>query len=424
MRSNEKKGAQLLGVVAHVGQYECCPPSAALGRVGGKKRIKFHRITAKTAAINSDKLLTDNEHIYAVWYPVAGIKTDESRFQNRDNKFSETSVSRIVANYDPNKLDPVTLWRDADGKTWMLSGHSRLEAFKRLGLQKIPARFFVGSQAAAITFARVDANRLTDAEKLLEDIRAFMLERDGNDKHNIKPLDKKDLRQRWQKYNKLEAYTYLNPKGKFLEVLASDAKKSFPYIENKATHVGYMRKKWTVLTNLHENEIFEYLYGEKKRALEMDKETLEDKVKSVVEREDWKNSTPLYLDRAGTRGADARADTRESRLAIKEKQREIVDFKKRIKIAFTDVEKEALRVMIARTEKEVERLSAGVETSLKTQNALFGKDSAEKWAGVFTAGECNSKTNPIRYTLIAQDGRVIAERVTFAKLNTLYDKYY
>src|SRR5690606_35880410 len=74
-------------------------------------------------------------------YPISKIKTDEKRFQNR-NKLNENTVQNIVDNYSPTQLDPLIIWEDKKaGKTFLLAGHHRLEALKRLKKSTAPVKF-------------------------------------------------------------------------------------------------------------------------------------------------------------------------------------------------------------------------------------------------------------------------------------------
>jgi hypothetical protein len=276
--------------------------------------------------------------------PVAKIRTDESRFQNRRAAFSQASVNKIVRNFDPNKFDPVTVWEDPkNGWVYMLSGHSRLAAAKKLKLKEIPVRFFKGNESDAIVYARVDANRAGTAETLQEDIAAFTLQRDGDKKHNIPPMKKTDLRAKWgSKYNALEAYSHLNPKGKFLSLLGTPAEKNFPYIQNKAMWVGNLRRHFPRLTNAHEKEMFDYLFG--KKGLAIKKEDFIELVNKSAGRLDFDPNKKLHLERGGLTGTNARADTRESQRRINEIEKELKELRSRMRLALTREEKDNLAV--------------------------------------------------------------------------------
>lgn len=311
---------------------------------------------------------------FAIWFPLNQIHTDPSRFQNREGDYSEESVQRIVQNYDLNKLDPVTLWRDPnDGKAYILSGHSRLEAHIILKKSKLPARFFEGTEAQAVRYGRVDANRSATPETLLEDIAAFRLDRDGNEALNVSAMSREALKKKWGRdFNRLEMYSYLHPQGKFLNILRTDARKQFPYIENKAAWVGYLRKYYGAekLTTQHENELFDYLFSPK--GLAITKDDFFQKVNNEVTRLDFDPSTPLYLDRSGNRGTDARADTAPAQKRLREIARELEDNRKRRRLANTQAEKSAIDQLSKRLLNEKTQLEQGIQTLLRSQTSLFG----------------------------------------------------
>ena len=57
-----------------------------------------------------------------------------------------------------------------------------------------------------------------------------------------------------------------------MEYLGEDSEKSFPYLQRNAQWVGILRRLWPALTDSHERELFDYLYGSKK-AIGLKKDT-------------------------------------------------------------------------------------------------------------------------------------------------------
>lgn len=193
---------------------------------------------------------------------ISTIKTDEERFQNRQNAFSELSAQQVAENYNPNYFDPIVIWEDKkDYEYYVLSGHSRFEGMKRRGETHILTREYVGTESEAINYSKIIANRSNNKESLIEDLEAFRLARDGNE--NIEPSSKSDLRQSFNDINKLDAYTYLNPKGMFIDALKLDAEgnENFKKIKTFALWTGELRKVYEEITNTHENDIFNFLYS-------------------------------------------------------------------------------------------------------------------------------------------------------------------
>lgn len=309
---------------------------------------------------------------FAIWIPVAQIHTDTKRFQNREAEFSNESVQRIIRSYDPNRLDPVRVWKDPkDGKIYMLSGHSRLEAHRRLKKPMIPAVYFEGPEAAAIRFSRIDANRGATAETLLESVRAFVLDRDGDQARGIVAMERDRLRQKWGKeYNALQAFSFLDPKGKFLQTMNSQARKQFPRIEVKAMWAGQLRSRYPRLRNFHENEIFEFLFSQK--GMDMKKEDFLRHFSAIVDRLDFDPDKPLNLHRSANRGTNARSDTGPAMVRLREIEQELSRNRSRIQTATTREERSALSQMNRRLVEERERLNRNVKQMVENQTALFG----------------------------------------------------
>ena len=202
----------------------------------------------------------------AYLYPIRSINTDSGRFQNRTDHYSEAIAQAVAENYNPNKFDPIVVWFDnIAGKVFVLSGHSRLEGMKRRKETHIPARFFEGKEAEAIQFARVEANRAATKESLTEDLKAYNLMRLGDMTKGIAPATPAAIKEAFRgKEKTLEILAYLNPAGKFIEILSNeDIISQFPRIQMFAKWTGILRKKYgTRLTNRHEADIFNWIYGD------------------------------------------------------------------------------------------------------------------------------------------------------------------
>lgn len=322
----------------------------------------------------SPEELSEHKKVFALFYPTNRIYTDTKRFQNREAEFSEESVQRIVEGYDPNKLDPITVWKDpANGRVYVLSGHSRLEAHRRLQLKEIPARFFKGSEEEAIAFAKVHANRGTTAESLLEDIKAYKLLRDGDRKSGVEKQTQAELKKVFgNRLQKLEAYAYLNPKGLFLQTLNDpNVRAQFPYIENKATWVGQLRKAYPNLSDAHENELFDYLF-KVENGLKISKDDFLSLMQRKLSRLDFDPREPLLLDKDPTTGTDARADTRAAQQRLYDIEKELADYRKRLKEANTAEEKAYFKQQITDLEEEYKRTDEGIRFLLRNQASLFG----------------------------------------------------
>ena len=222
----------------------------------------------------------------ADWKPLDEIRTDPARFQNRVNAFSEASAQAVAEFLDWNKMDPIVVWRDpADGNIYVLSGHSRYEGLRRRSEHVAPVRFYDGDETAAILFARADANRLQTTENLVEDLKAYVMMRDGLPSRGIPKATKTDLKRVFKNtWSKLESWSFLDPAGKFLAALASENRSEFPHVENRANWVGNLRKEYgPAFTNIHERDVFNFLYSDAKN-LKIGKEEFDDLIRSRLAR--------------------------------------------------------------------------------------------------------------------------------------------
>lgn len=217
------------------------------------------------------------------------LNVDVKRFQNRNEDFSESSVRSIVdsiknGTFDASAfLDPIRTWNDPkDGKTYVLSGHSRTEAFReaqqllesgqlddkamenleRQGITdftKIPS-IDVGNktEAEAINIG-LTGNQKASQETELEGAKlARKLRLGGKTPSEVRA----ELGNRANK-SRLINISYLNPNGTMMQALQAVEKSE--KAENKnaiiqaAEFIGEARAKFPDLTDSHENELFEYL---------------------------------------------------------------------------------------------------------------------------------------------------------------------
>lgn len=228
------------------------------------------------------------------------IIVDPKRFQGRQTDFSRDTVNAIVSkgNYDKSG-EPIIVWFDAAlDKYIVISGHSRFEATgillksgKQPDLKTIPVKEFIGTDEQAADFAVLESNRGSTQEGLKSDIAAYKRAiSKGYNKEYLMTIFKPE-----SKIYKLRDLSHLNPQGRFLEYLDTPAEKSFPYIERNATWVGQIRSKLPQITDLHENEIFDYLYKDNKKGLTLSKDKFFQLIDKRVNRIDFEQSKPLNL---------------------------------------------------------------------------------------------------------------------------------
>lgn len=192
------------------------------------------------------------------------ISTDPKRFQNREEAYSEETVKRIVEDYDPNKLDAIILWKDPkNGKTYILSGHSRMEAHDRLKKETIKAKYFEGTEKEAIEFG-LDANVQATAESMVERAKRYRkLREEGKSEAEIKRQAEKS---EGRNAERVIDYSHLDPNGRTVEILNLFEKtgegENTENIRNVAQFIGRARRNWPGLTNAHETEMVDFMLNE------------------------------------------------------------------------------------------------------------------------------------------------------------------
>ena len=282
--------------------------------------------------------------------PIKEINTDEKRFQNR-TELDKEQLKQIKDNWNDNELDPVVIWKDKDGKTYLLAGHHRLEAAKQLGKKTIVSRYFKGTEAEAITYAKEKSNANRTMEQPFDRAKIYRKMREDG----AKP---KEIRTALETEGKNKVYvenlSYLNPTGKVMTMLKSlrDAgdKQTARITEQVADWIGDARKFFPELTDAHETELYDWLVN--KHAL--------DKIKTKTE-----------FNQRLTRVADAIRMNPEEPLNLEHKQTfGTLETEKNNQIAkvageIKELEKERKDKSTATTEKRLSEI--GDEIQKKTQ---------------------------------------------------------
>ena len=227
------------------------------------------------------------------------IAVSTSRFQGRDGEYSEDTVQAIVnkGKYDRN-ADEIIVWKDPDdGKYYVISGHSRWEASRRIfdkGLQPdlatMPVKEFIGDEDEAIDFATIESNRASTDEGLKSDLSAYhrAIARGWNRKRLLAAFKPET------KLAKLKDLSHLNFKGPFITQMGTEAEKHFPYLERNARWVGVLRDQLP-LTNEHEQEIFNFFYKENEAGQKLSKDQFFKLINDKVNRIDFDAANALNL---------------------------------------------------------------------------------------------------------------------------------
>lgn len=218
-----------------------------------------------------------------VLFPVKDLHFDRKNFQNRETDFSDESVLKIIKAVKDGKFnwavfDAITIWQNpADGKFYVLSGHSRSEAFKRLAemgesadgknFTKIPAKIFKGTLDEARDLA-LNSNTLSTKETNFERANYYRSLYNseiakGRSKAEATNLIMPIIKEREGKNaNSIFYISFLNPTGIFydsLRQLQNAPTQDRERLKVVGEWVGRLRKDRSKLTDFHERELFDYL---------------------------------------------------------------------------------------------------------------------------------------------------------------------
>lgn len=232
---------------------------------------------------------SDSGNAFDIDYvPLSQIYTDEKNFQNRADKYSEKSVKSIINAVDNDAFnwfafDPVTLWLNpTDGKYYVLSGHSRTQAFRELAnrrprpivdglsFDRIPAKIFKGTFEDA-KYLALNSNALGTPETLTERADYYRNQRSISDKSELKNLKKKALRE--NNGQLIWDLSYLPSDGMTMQSLKSfkvdgqDSMENFVRLATIAQWIGKAFQIYKGLSSAHDQELLKFLlnggYGSK-----------------------------------------------------------------------------------------------------------------------------------------------------------------
>jgi len=269
-------------------------PCTTRGGINYRKweKIKAAKKTAKQQTPKEKKQRQAVERVSPGAYDCAGaylipineIYTDTAKFQQREKEYSAESVNKIVNAVQTGAFhwpvfDPILTWiNPQNGKLYVLSGHSRLAAFKMLAndkvvyhgktFAKIPARVIDVPEQEAIKIALL-SNTLATPETPLERANYYRtLMQTGMP---VKEVAELANQYEGKNANAIIAFAHLNPDGILTQVLRNfqnaDAA-SRKQAENLAQYVGEARRRFPFLTNAHEREMWDFINSaESKKAV-------------------------------------------------------------------------------------------------------------------------------------------------------------
>lgn len=279
LEERKKKAAAAIGAIidpeelpeyttlCHDGTYSRSTAPNACTYHGGVKQYGAYPPGAK----GSRMIEAHPSAVYLI--PLEDVSFDRQLFQNREEEFSEESVQRIISAVQDGSFrfevfDPILLWKAPGGRLIVLSGHSRTEAFTRLAamgydeFQRIPAKIIEVSKAEARRIA-LESNTLATRETDSERAAYYRAMRD---QEGISPADVDEMAKQNEGSNarRIIAYSYLNPRGKaFTTLKAMEGRDdtSQENIKNVANWIGTARQRFPELSNMHEDELYDWLIG-------------------------------------------------------------------------------------------------------------------------------------------------------------------
>lgn len=244
--------------------------------------------------------------------PITDIKTDVDVFQNRDTEFSQTTVDKIKeavedGTFNWANFDPVVLWRNPKGELFVLSGHSRLQAFKELSAEghkdfnDMPSKIVEGKTPAEAREIAQKSNLLGTANTLTERVAIY---RDGWSKDKNK-TEKEIRTNEGRGANAMLNLLHLNENGKTfqaLKALIGGDIQSEGNIRKIADWIGEARRHYEEFTNAHENELYDWLNDKKTFKSIENKTDFKNRVSNVADAIRMNPEEPLNLQHRQTFG--------------------------------------------------------------------------------------------------------------------------
>jgi site-specific DNA-cytosine methylase len=260
---------EVKGKIAREAAVESAPPEpAAVAEPAGSPAVPVEAAPAPApiAAIEREAKKGKKPKAPANYdlLPMPDINTDPERYQVRSDGSAvgvdEEFVADAVANYDPQAVNPIEVWKDPkDGKFYVIDGHHTREIESRVGKKQAVVKVFTGTEAEAIAASkkRNDQRRGNDIiaqAGVIRDLRAT-----GATKKAIAAEAKSNYR---QNAPTVLALSHLNPAGRLMDAMrlfkgASDVAAND--LLKIAKWIGEVRGRNPNLTDAHEGEMFDYL---------------------------------------------------------------------------------------------------------------------------------------------------------------------
>ncbi len=231
--------------------------------------------------------------------PLNDIHTNTEQFQIRKTPYSEDSVCKIITSikkwdFVVELFNPAVLWfNNEDEKLYILAGHSRYEAYRRLSdpsfidpetqeplcnhpkvvkfkkqrdidFTSIWAHVVENKTLSDAKRISAISNTLWTPESLIDRATYYQVER------TYKNLSDDQLKQEYKTFESKNrdtvlALSYLNSNGKTMHALESFSKNDDIHkdILKISKRIGEARRKHSRLSDLHEDELYEWLIEHK-----------------------------------------------------------------------------------------------------------------------------------------------------------------
>ena len=247
--------------------------------------------------------------------PLSEINIDVKSYQNRGEAYSQETYDSILndirkGEFDWKRFKPIVLWDNPKtGTRDLLEGHSRKAAFEQAvkegytEFETIPSYIAKGGTfEEAQRFAKEQSNVGQTREMDYERAKIYRSDREGG-------MSKKDILAKAVNLEGRRAAPYivrlshLDPRGdsiRLIESLKNSADKNeVGRAEKIADWIGRARDKYPELTNLHETEIFKWLFGDQDNVgMAIRFNTVNqflDRVDAVVNRIGFEQDKPLNI---------------------------------------------------------------------------------------------------------------------------------
>ena len=188
------------------------------------------------------------------------------------------------------------MWQDK-GKNYLLAGHHRYEALKRLGKKTAEVKFKKATEKEAIYFAKVESNANRTLETPIERAKIY---REMRSELSKKAIEEKAKTIEGKNASTILNLSFLNPSGLVIESLqkiATGDEQNKSTLSTVADWIGDARRTYTDLTNSHEKEMFDYLMDKEASKRVTTKADFKHKVYSLVGTLDFDATKPLNLKR-------------------------------------------------------------------------------------------------------------------------------